>query len=206
MGINSIEGGRWDNLLRRFFTIKERGVAPSMAPEIVPQFLVEPPDDATLYFLRGTKLATGGAQVANAAGVFGQLTLSNPTGSGTIVTVLAMEGASNVVETIMFRVGFLPGGASVGQIEVLRDTRWARGVAAGLVRTVATIELRNTAVHLGNLMNEKRTIANRVVEFRHPVVLNPGSAAHIENATVNVFLDASFVWIERPAEPGELVA
>lgn len=203
-GMNSIEGGRWDNLLRRYFTIKERGVAPSIAPEIVPYFPVEAADNPTFDFLRGVKLAAATIQQAPVAAEFSQVVLHNPAGSGTIITVIAMEGWLTVDGSVEFRLGFdLPAGGTGGP-EVSRDTRWARGVTAALLRTVGVVERSTAVAHLGTLFNTHRVLTNTVGEFRHPVVLAPNGSAFIETAVVNILLNASFVWSERPVEDGEL--
>lgn len=203
MGQNAIEGGRWDNLLRRFFTIKERGVAPEIASEIVPYFPVEAGDNPTFHFLRNERLGGATEQVAAVAAQFSSVELTNPPNSGTLVTVTSVELWSSVLGSLQIRLGVHDGLGAPGTI-VLRDLRWLRGNVANIQRLTARVFRNNNAAHFGTLLGEARAIANTVIRYPEPIVLPPGFSVFGEQATVNTLVNGQFTWTERPIEPGEL--
>lgn len=202
-GMNSIEGGRWDNLLRKFFTIKERGVAPSLAPEIVPTIQVEPSDNPTFDFLRNTRLCGGRAQQGAVAANFSQIELRNPTGSETLVVVTRINTWSIADNSFGIRVGTnSAAGVPTGQGN--RDLRWLSGNFGLIQRTVARILIDAVGAPLGFELWEMRALANVQVEFPEVIILPPGFSVFADIFTVNLLLNASFVWYERAVEAGEL--
>jgi len=207
-GINAIEGGRWDNFLRRFFNIKERGVAPSLAPEIVPIIGVEPNDDPTAYFLRSARLMAGSMDIAAVAAEFGIWELRNPVGSNTLVTVTQtwFTGRSNIV-TLLFGVSVQLSSAEANiTTKGLRDLRWDDGAGGQIQQSAAAFLEYNDPAIPGVLIKEFNGGATGQTHFEWnvPIVIPPGYSVFGTNRNVNERFIGGVVWWERPLEPSEL--
>ncbi len=204
-GMNAIEGGRWDNLLRRFFSIKERGVAPSLAPEIVPYFGVEDAANPEFAFLRGVKLAAGDAQaLAGGAGTNSQVELRNPAGSDTLITCLTVRLWGTTTSTFQVAVG-TNGAVGVAASQGLRDLRWLDGDFANIQRVVGRVFTSNTlAALVGFRIADIRILAQVQDTFPWPLTVPPGFSVFGGNVGQNLLANVGFVWQERPIEQSEL--
>jgi len=202
-GMNSIEGGRWDNLLRRFFNIKERGVAPSMAPEIVPIVNVEPPDDPTMPFLRDVRTMGAYEELAAVAAEFGQLELRNPTGSNAIITTQEIMLWGTAITGYEVRVQIET--AEINQVtKALRDLRWDDGTGGLIQRSTGLFLSFTSPARYGIQVWGSRALGDTQVFMRDPIVLPPGYSVFAGVDAVNQIFGGGFVWSERPLEPSEL--
>ena len=204
MIINQIQGGRWDNLLRRLFPIKDRSIAPIMASELVGQVVVQE-WSTELYKLRGDNLAAALASRSAVAAEFAHIVIRNPANSGNLVILEQVWVAvSTAMLVIMAREGpaLVVGFAAVAT--TFRDSR--AGTATAIGETVATVStLSNAAGQGGNGFAVVPIPASPGVQFDLPLVLAPGSGLIIRGATANSTLRLTLLWRERVAEPSELI-
>lgn len=207
MPYNAIEGGRWDNLLRRFFNIKERGVAPSMASEIVPVFAVEPPDDPTDDFLRDNRLMAAAEDVAAVAAEFGIWELRNPANSGMLVVVSQMWASArgDAIANFVLGIGVQLSSGEINAVtKGLRDLRW--DAAGALIQQSAADFLSYTdpAIPGVEIKRWSGPAAAGHFEWNVPIIIPPLYSVFGYNRTANERFEGGVVWSERPFEPSEL--
>lgn len=130
---NEILTGRFNSLLVRTFGMKIPGAAaPSLAPEIAPNFDVNQQDDPALFFLRGERLAVGfGNQGVPGAGLYAYCAFSNPTNSGTLAVLkrfsLFTNTAGEVYGLVTPQAPVL--GGALSNNRQFRERRWGQTVA-----------------------------------------------------------------------------
>jgi len=195
-----IQGGRWDQLLTRFFGLKGP-VAPGLSGEIVSTFPVNP-FSPELYRLLGWRLMFGRAAQGNVAAQFSHVNLRNDS-TDHLIVVTGVCGFTTSGATL---ISLARGNSAVGVAVTVaaRDGRVGVAITAG---SVAGVLRSGTAAAITGTRGweEASSAANVSALFADalPVILFPNDSLIIWNETVNQTLYGSFAWQERPFEPGE---
>lgn len=197
--MNQIQGGKWDEFMRRLFPVKDRSIAPVMGSELNPMVMVQE-WEPELYALRGERLYAA-TEIASAGGAatFNLMQIDNPTGSGTIVII---EGFSMVDTSGVrsFQTFVTPPVAIAGLGDpVARDSRFDTrrptgivGLNAGALVTVT----RRTGTYLVGTSDS--------LLITTPHVITPGFAFVIQDGTQNQADRITVWWRERGADTSEL--
>jgi len=203
-GLNQIQGGRWDGFLRRIFPIKERSIAPVLAPELVGYVTVQEWED-DLFWARDERLAWADIRLAGVASQFAHAQLLNPAGSDALVILekIFVDTSSTGVVSIAALTGALPSGVRAASSP--RDQRFQAIPSIGA--TVAQpITVSNVAL-LGSASNAEVITGDLFThEFKLGTILPPGESVVIRNTQVNKILGVTWFWRERTAEGTELVS
>jgi len=191
-----IEIGRFDTLLRRFFSIKGKEASPLLSPEIQPVIVIQ--DDAPeLDFLSGVRRYAGtGAQVG-AAGEFSEIFLINPVGSGVLAVVESWE----VITFGAFAANFgivqditlgLVGGTAFNSTDLRRNTQ------------IASCAMRTFRGAVDNLLSIYSFSAAGVDHIPVPygVILPPGTGVGSRSGVFDT-TRANISWTERTLEQSE---
>lgn len=198
--MNIIQGGRWDNLFRRYFGLKgQPAIAPELEATIQPVIVMQ--DDAPeLSLLKGVRrYMTQGFQGA-VAGQFSHIQLINPAGSGVIAVIemweIANGAAQGHVSGAVANIGLGVAGPATQSID-LRDNIV---VATCQVTTLAAAASNLTSV----VFSRTTTASESFVRLKIPtgIVLPPGTGWASRN-NVNAVSAANIVWTERGMEAGE---
>jgi len=198
-----IQGGRWDSLLRRLFSIKEQTIAPSLAPEIQPYAIVQE-FTPEMYLLRGERLAIGRAnQGGGGAATRSRIQLLNPAGSQSLVIIesIWVDLFTSTDDILLFQTNPVVVYATASNTEHSRDMRQplSPGRLVGEIHQTAT-----GAIPTGNIIATRRHVANVGELFEIPFVLSPGTELTATMSADNQPINVTFVWRERAAEGSEL--
>jgi len=203
-GLNQIQGGRWDNLLRKFFPIKERSVAPVLAPELVGYVTVQEwePD---MFWARDERLASTAAVLSAVAAELAHWQLFNPVGSNALLIVedvwLRTTSASQFIDLATLTGAI----AGVRQSTMPRDLRFA--AVPNIGATVGQALVLSAPPTLGSAAFAQIMPGN-LSSTRWPIdlIIPPGESLIVRNVTVNNAWRISCRWRERTAEGTELTA
>ena len=198
---NEIQQTRYDRLIRRVAGIIGPGSKVSeVITELFPTIDLENVP-AELLVLGGTAIAFRGTDVAAGAGLSNASQLSNPIGSGKIITVtqvlIHVASTTNVVFTLAH--GLLTSSNGFGEFRDSRNSPGAPSAAVG-----------NTRIQTGATVNpgfELRVGSGGSFSLRDNndiAVLLPGDQLTVAIATVQQTLTVAYFWRERPAEQSEL--
>lgn len=186
--MNDLQTDRWDRLMRRLFAMSQGVIAPTVAPEILPVFVIEPPNRPENEYLRLNRLYhTYDSQAAPGAGNY--LTwayLNNSTDRIAVITRITMGVAGN------YGIGNALVGALAGARNWSRDTRYLGPVVS---KPALDTYLGSTAV-LSQI--EGRTYATIPVDVE--LVLAPGGILRVEQSTANTTGYCLIEWRERYIE------
>lgn len=202
MIVNQIQGGRWDNLLRKIFPIKDRSVAPVLASELVPYVTVQEWEDE-LFWARDERMAWGATNQPAVALRLSHVQLFNPAGSQTLITldhiIVAADGDQRI------RVAYLNELLAGFQNEQsgFRDQRFSTTVNPR--ETTGQLTRDDSLVAQGTQhVMELQLLTGTSETFALRAVIPPGSSVIIVSVAVNTNLDVNWLWRERAAEPSEL--
>lgn len=197
--MSSIQGGRWDDYLRRMFSIKATSIAPAVGAEIVPIATVIP-DRAEDRILRGDKMYMGYATGPAVAAQYAYVNLRNDSPDHLVIIedAFTIKGATIGIDCRMGNTALGTGPATITG----RDTRLGITLTgrsqAGAIRYGSGVAISGTPAQYHG------ALANTMVHITCPIVLEPLSTFLVWVETVNISLTVTFVWRERLAEPGEL--
>jgi len=203
-GLNQIQGGRWDNLLRRFFPIKERSVAPVLAPELVGYVAVQEWED-DMFWARSEKLAYVTSGNVAVAAQRGHVQILNPAGSASLVMVEKVQVFSTAAVTFELRYLSGPIAAGIASAVSPRDQRFANVPNVGAA--TARVFHLNTAAVIGTSASlQLVTLAGQMDEYALGCILPPGESLLFVDMNLNTFNIVNIFWRERAAEGPELTA
>lgn len=194
----SIEGGRWDTWLRRFFSLKTDSISPEVSDFVQPTIQI--PQGAEAAFLLRDKLVMGRAATAGVAAQFSRIVLENPVDSGSICVVekIYIDSAGSNVNIHLHQN--LTAGVGAGGFSSVLDTRWGAPLT---VPTVGALFVGNVVAALGSVPWRITTGTNIV--FNLPMILwselNSTSSLVVEAESVNTSLSANIYWREIRVEP-----
>jgi hypothetical protein len=202
--LNLIQGGRWDQLLRRLFSMKQGAVAPTISPEIVSNIILENDRPENLA-LAGVRLGMGSSSEVAAAGEFSMCQLWNPVNSQTLVVCTSCIFSSADVSTAQLRLTNI----ELSDPDQGTKTDW-RLIDAGLgstARTTAQVRSETAAGMVGHLgvLQVIQVLARTKTEMIWPgaVILKPGSGLYTVNPTVNTQNYTSWKYYERALNASE---
>ncbi|MEE8609059.1 MAG: hypothetical protein V3S55_15755 [Nitrospiraceae bacterium] len=186
--------------MRRVADLKGPGSKVAMAlTELFPTFDVENLQPE-LFLLGGQLLAMGAADRTSAVGLFKNIQIANPVGSGKILTVtsawVSVVGNDRIFWST--RHGIF---ANLVVFNLSRDTRV-------IIPELPTGQIRDED-SAGTAFNNGIALlaANTPFHLTDPnglAVLAPGGTFTVGNGTTNRRLVVTFYWKERVAEPSEL--
>ena len=154
---------------------------------------------AELLLLMGSRLCLGGEGLAAAGATFiNQMMLRNPGNSGAIITLLEARISSTSAQSFVW-------GPTLNTLATAEPTAFAdtRIFGEGTVGQVLSEALLVPGPSFGAAVKENSTevVLNT---SRGLAVLGPGTAFSVSCLNANTTLFATFVWIERVAQPSEL--
>lgn len=200
--MTEIQGGRWDEVLRRVFPVKGGAIAPRMAPELVPVVMVQD-FEPELYRVRGERLLWDSADTGPVAGQYAQVNLRND--STDHLVIVEHLFACDVTAATDFILAMGNNAVGLAGSVAGRDSRVGFVITAGSVSGVirTSTEAAITGARGGQYY---QAVASQSVDLSRflPVVLAPSAALFVWDSRVNQQLYVSFGWRERPVEPSEL--
>lgn len=161
--------------------------APFLSPELVPVVLI---DDLTEE-IPGVAFATVGHELAGVAGQQPQTAISNPAGSGVILTNLQLFVTCNSV--CVFSLWRSGPALSVGVVELWQDQRRTG-------RPAARVTAGTDVGVVGTPVATTERLADTVAHFDLPNYVMPvGSKLHLLAENNNMLLALTWMWGERGA-------
>jgi hypothetical protein len=184
---------RFDNLVRRLFGVR-RPVLDSVLGDVFPTFDVQSPR-VDQGFLRHEWPLGFGISLAAVVGQQGFLRITNPAGSGKILTIDRVRLAGTAVS---WSWGLDNTPAVGGTASMERDTRLRGRTFASLLTsgTTAANTLLTTPGAWGSVTGDTK-IAQ---------VLTPGFTWGIYSGALNTLVIIDVDWTEREVQPEELIA
>lgn len=200
--LNQIQGGRWDEELRRTFSMKQGSVAPVLASEIVPAIILEN-DRPEGLALAATRLGMGSSIILASAGVFSQIQLFNPAGSGVLGVATRARMASNGASTLTLRLGNVAlTNASLTATKA--DSRLIDFAIGASFRTSLEIRDVQAALTAGTVLSQMTALASTPRELlRGAIILKPGTGIYTTTSGNNLNNVTSYEWYERAINPSE---
>lgn len=203
---SDIQAARFKRLMDKYLHLKG-GSKPVGLDDIMPVFVIEPPDAPEMALLRNERLGWAGNSIAaQGAGNNGNVSLVNPKGSGMLVSLenIILGNASGLQLVYVVQVFSLgaPTGAFVAG--TLTDSRLARATSATQLSVAGTVPAFSVGVPAGaQRLAAVGTTGIGVVPFK--AVLAPDGFLTVTCANANQALDSiAFRFRERDAEITEL--
>lgn len=201
-GLNQIQGGRWDNFLRKVFPIKERSIAPILAPELVGYVTVQE-WEPELFWARDERLGWGVTGRAAVVGEIAHVQLLNPIDSASLVIVekIVFDTTSAAID-LASNTGQITG--AIRAATAPRDQRFA--TLPNIGATVAQLLNASNAAALGSAayLRILPTATGISIELEFSMIIPPGESLIIRNTGPTAALGVNIFWRERPAEATEL--
>jgi len=151
-----------------------------------------------LLLLAGSRLCMGNASLGSNPATFTQMFLRNPAGSGVVARLIMIECVISAQSCV-----FGPTQNSSTNLggEAFADTRiFGEGTALKL-------QGANNFGSAGSTFWQQRSLVDLTLTFAPPggiAVIAPGAAFSAGPAATNQSFTASWLWIERQAQPSEL--
>lgn len=201
---NEVLSGRFNEGLKRFFTIAGEAPSPQMAGEISPSLdLFHVP--AEFNYLQGIRMAGAWAASGATAGKNAYVQLTNPTGSNALAVI---ERIASVCPTaalaILYSVDPVARAGTLATAQAgYRDTRYS--TAATLAIPVCTYKYGND-VGANPVQTLFETVPATSVEHigPSPIVLLPGWNFTVWAASANTSFTCAMLWTERALGPYEV--
>lgn len=196
---NEIQGGRWDEFLRRKFNLKGGSVAPEIG-EIIHPIQSIPFEEEDRFLLR-EKHVYGRGGVAAVVGEFSRIVVQNPENSGhLIIFEKVMIVTANVSIGVYFSSNQTVGVLGKKPTRVM-DTRWGSPQTAPSVGQIFD-GTNPVALTVAPMLIDANTTR---VWIDLPFVLwsenNNTSEVTFENTAANQPLTLNFMWREAIVEP-----
>ena len=200
--MNNIQGGRWDQLLRKLFPVKEKSIAPAIAPEIVPMVVVQK-FEPEMYAIKNEFLAIAGQHRAATAANHTFFSLEMPSLSDVLVEVTSIHVYRLNGPGGSIQLRWLPtssGGSAFGS--GYRDSR--RSQVISVAQTIPTVFSGAEPTIIGSRIGEYGLGLDEKHVIDQPFVLGPGAKLSVWSVQQNSDLGVTFHWREREAERTEL--
>lgn len=196
-----LQQNRYDQLLRRVGGLIGPGSKVSeVISELFPMIDVENLP-AELYVLEGTALAFRGTNIVAGAGLVNASQLSNPAGSGKLITVTSITISLNLQGRVNISLlpGLLANSNGNGEFRDRRIQAGGPGAAIGNTRIETGL-----VVNAGVPIQIQTETAFTLDDPNGIAVLAPGDRLTIGTVDVARRLIVSYFWRERVAEQSEL--
>ena len=205
--MSKIETGRYSELLRKQLGQKgQELVASELSPEISPTIQLEAAfPSLEWYYLKGVRAIGVGGDVRPNVAAGGHIRLTNPSDSGVIaiVTRIGLQGNALIEWVVNIQEDTVPL-ASTG-LPAARDGRWPRTAAINQSALSLTFTAASGAVGTGaGTLHRAVVLAFVFVEYTDQVVLPPGWSLDWGSISVNINVNFSAAWFERPVAALEL--
>lgn len=195
---NLIQRGELQQLLRYQFDIRDRSIAPTLAPDVQPVFII-PDIVGQPVFTR----AGWGASVAAVAAKFSACGVLNPTGNAMLLLIdeilVSTAAASILTVTLQDQATMAANFAALSQPPLSLDFRrgilpsgqgWGGQAAVALVAFNTPIAAQGKVGTSGDPF--------RLWTPGSEITVGPGQAVLVENEIANTALTVSFRWREVP--------
>lgn len=199
--LNQIQGGRWDQGLRRIFSMKQGAIAPTLAGELLAAIILEN-DRPENFAMVGTRLCQGGTASNGVAAQRSMVQLMNPVGSGVVGVVTAVvqllngagkHGLSHTITAL-----------TTATFGFLTDTRLFNFTGTTIRSTLQVRSLTAAALVTSTQIARCSGIVNDQVPYIiSPIILKPGTGILTAPDAVNTSNTTHFTWYERPLQPSE---
>ncbi len=209
--MNEIQDGRLNRGIGARLNVVEAGPASTLAPEVMPVYIVAPPSEED-SLLRGEYLCAAAGTTSEEALYHSFLQLRNPLDSATIIVVDDIILSTVVVDRVLewgLRYDIIdpaagpPDWGFVGASGV-RDTRRAKTNAA--IHTVARVATGRSVTSRFDVVGKRmgRMYSPKNEQIRLGYVITPGYCFIVENLDTGSGFQWSIRWRERRAQPSEL--
>lgn len=193
---NEIDEGGLNAVLTRRLGMPGGSPAPSLAPEIMPQLVLES-DRPEWGWLKGEMRCSGYFYAGAVAGQYAYIQFYNPPSSQSIITIDYVENIdANDILVQRSAASILAAGSTLyGGVNDLRFR-------------FRTMQLQTTTVNSAVFPASQGTfcsLSSILHPFNGAIVLPPDSLAIITAADVNHNIACNVRWYERIAQSGELV-
>lgn len=209
---NALLEQRYSRLLRIALGLQEQGGVDSVAPELMPVYVLEG-ERGELARWKGERLGVGQIDVASALNSLSAIQLFNPVGSGVIAWVEMATGSLPALNgSIEFEINNAAL-ATLSNAAISRDLR--DGIPAAV--PVTALQIRTAQLFPASLPGTARRIASlrssngqENVYYRAGLVLVPGTGLILHPGdgaggdAVTQAVRATFAWRERGARADEL--
>ena len=195
-----VQQTRWDRLIRRVSgSIGPGSRVSETISELFPVLDVESVP-GELLLLSGTSICHGAASATGAAGELPNVILSNPDGSGHLITItkLSVGGSSGAVRFALAQG--IPGAAV--NTQRFREGRLISAVTlpVGVVRTLSNASQLAQQVEFPTLGNTTVFVEDE----NGLAVLAPNTSLSVAHTTTTATITVTFWWRERVAQESEL--
>lgn len=198
---NEIQVGRLNAVLHKLLSMKEGAPAPQLAADIYPVIALES-DRPEYKFLGGEKYCWTSVILTPGVGIYGQVQIWNPAGSGVLAVMEGIDvsvGATATMDVREHNVQI----THASQVDVAATERDFRSGFTGLAALKCRYIL-HTALS-GTLRWRMRCLQNEHRSFTQPIILPPGYGLSVAPAATNLaFTINQFTWRERYFEPSEI--
>lgn len=200
--LNQIQGGRWDTVLRRLFSMKQGAIAPVLAGEIVSTVVLE--DDRPENFaLSGTRICIGHADLPATASERSSIQLFNPVDSGVLAVVTNINQQFIATGRIILAHTITPLVTFVAQAFIV-DTRLFEFNTTGIRATCAIRTASTTGIVSSTTLADLVGLANTKVPWGfQAIILKPGTGLLVVPSGQNQANRVWFDWYERALNPSE---
>lgn len=187
-----------DQVLTKRLTTPGGSVAPTVAPELFPNLVLEN-DRPEWGYLKGERLCARRFTKLAVAAEFNAIQFYLPANAKEIAVIESIQARDANTFTVCRLVGIGGGlGGWVAQTVAVRDTRYNGE------RTSVIVEAVDNAVIPGSFP-DLWTSYGAGSEMTGPLIISPGQAFAAISSAVNTILSFNITWRERGAQPGELV-
>ena len=200
MQLNKIGRPLFSNVFARVFGVDELDAVSTLAPEVMPT--TSPWERPEFWALLGGSLCGGRASMAAVVGQNSAVGIGNPAGSG-VLTILERVILRSAVACTFGVRGFDEGIFNVLVAPIHRDTRRASSSGGPFNAGIGTrIRQGSNAGDMvgGNVL----FVATGPLDIPLEMVLAEATMLAISPGTLNVAVEAAFIFRERAAMPDEL--
>lgn len=200
--LNQIQGGRWDTILRRLFSMKQGAIAPVLAGELVATVVLE--DDRPENFaLSGTRICIGHADLPATAVERSSIQLFNPVGSGVLAVVTNVNQQFIATGRIIMAHTITPLVTFVAQAFIV-DTRLFEFNTTAIRATCQIRTASTTGIVTSTTLADLVGLVNTKVPWGfQAIILKPGTGLLIAPSGQNTANRVWFDWYERALNPSE---
>lgn len=211
--MNEIQTGRFGRILQGILAIRDKNPSGVIAPEIVPALVLENDRPEWAYLGNERLCASAFPFAAGGVGFYGEVYLTNPTGSNCLAVLEEIEFLQTGTSAVQFELGQMStpnASPSVGTfVCVTTDTRDASNIAGSALQTSCRVEGHYTATPSANrairyAMSRTNTDAKMARFQRIDQILTPGTQMILTCITANTEFLCSWKWRERAIEETEV--
>lgn len=196
--MSTIQTARYEQFTRRLLRLVGGSIMPRLQNDLSPVINIEDPADPALLFWKGHLMAVGSCFGTPDAAEFGQCSIFNPLGSGSLIVVKTINQATQAAQiyslslsqsrtaTVQTRLSFVDTRASLVAVP-----RAELGFDSAVAPPTSFADLASVSAAIPFVLPS-------------PIVLAPGVGLFVNNLTADAVSTVVFGWLERSAELSEL--